>query len=121
MRNDVALLDLRLRRRSMIGYTAGIAVYAFVIVALYPSFRHDTSLNQFTGNGSTRRGVVRRERAAHHPAGWLNAKRSRRWLQLLTNGYGGSCLVGQDEDAPSTSSRRCPCPAGESCWRRRRP
>ena len=53
MRNDVALLDLRLRRRSMIGYTVGMAVYAFVIVALYPSFRNDTSLNQFTENGST--------------------------------------------------------------------
>ena len=37
----------------MIGYTAGIAVYALVIVALYPSFRNDTSLNQFTENGST--------------------------------------------------------------------
>jgi len=48
MSADVALLDLRLRRRSMIGYAVGMGVYGFVIVALYPTFKNDTSLNQFS-------------------------------------------------------------------------
>jgi ABC-2 type transport system permease protein len=47
MSADVALLDLRLRRRSLIGYAVGMGVYGFVIVALYPTFKNDTSLNQF--------------------------------------------------------------------------
>ncbi|HEY5117717.1 MAG TPA: hypothetical protein VIJ00_19505 [Nakamurella sp.] len=77
MTNDVALLDLRRRRRSMIGYTVGMGVYAFVIVALYPSFRNDTSLNQFTENGSTVAALFGANAPLTTPAGWLNAKRVR--------------------------------------------
>lgn len=102
MSNDVALLDLRLRRRSMIGYTVGMAVYAFVIVALYPSFRNDTSLNQFTENGSTVAALFGANGPLTTPAGWLNANMYANFVPLvvllLTIGYGGSCLAGQDED-----------------------
>lgn len=48
MRTGIARLDLLLRRRGMIGYALGMAVYVFVIVALYPTFKDDASLNQFT-------------------------------------------------------------------------
>ena len=48
----VLLLDLRLRRRSLIGYTLGMAAYALVVVALYPAFKNETSLNELTDNGS---------------------------------------------------------------------
>lgn len=41
-----------LRRRGTIGYALGMAVYMF-IVALYPAFKNDVSLNQFTEGKST--------------------------------------------------------------------
>ena len=50
--SDIARLDLRPRRRSLIGYMLGMSVYALVVVGLYPSFKNETSLNQLTENGS---------------------------------------------------------------------
>jgi hypothetical protein len=47
---NVTRLDLRLRRRSTICYAAGMALYALVVVVLYPSFRHQTSLNGLSGS-----------------------------------------------------------------------
>lgn len=41
---NITRLDLRLRRRSAVGYAAGIAVYTLHVVALYPSFKSSTSL-----------------------------------------------------------------------------
>ena len=41
---NITRLDLRLRRRSTIWYAAGMALYALVVVVLYPSFKHQTSL-----------------------------------------------------------------------------
>jgi ABC-2 type transport system permease protein len=52
MRADVTLLDLRLRRRPLLGFTAGMALYALVVVALYPQFKNSLSLNQLTKHGS---------------------------------------------------------------------
>ena len=53
MHADVARLDLRLRRRSLLGYTIGMALYALVIVVfLYPHSRTRLSLNQITKNDS---------------------------------------------------------------------
>ena len=51
MRADTTRLELRLRRRSLIGYALGMALYAFIVVALYPSFKDDASLNKLTENG----------------------------------------------------------------------
>jgi ABC-2 type transport system permease protein len=53
MSTDLARLDLLLRRRGTIGYALGMAVYMFVVVALYPAFKNDVSLNQFTEGKST--------------------------------------------------------------------
>ena len=39
MHADVSLLDLRLRRRLLLGYTLGMALYTLVIVVLYPQFK----------------------------------------------------------------------------------
>jgi ABC-2 type transport system permease protein len=60
MSTDLARLDLLLRRRGTIGYALGMAVYMFVVVALYPAFKNDVSLNQFTEGKSTGRGAIRR-------------------------------------------------------------
>ncbi len=47
MRTEIARLDLSLRRRSVIGYSLGMAVYMLVVVALYPAFKDSTSLDKF--------------------------------------------------------------------------
>jgi hypothetical protein len=44
MSTDLARLDLLLRRRGTIGYALGMAVYMFVVVALYPAFKNDVNL-----------------------------------------------------------------------------
>jgi hypothetical protein len=43
MSTDLARLDLLLHRRGTIGYALGMAVYMFVVVALYPAFKNDVS------------------------------------------------------------------------------
>ena len=102
MSADVALLDLRLRRRSLIGYAVGMGVYGFVIVALYPTFKNDTSLNQFSQGGSTVAALFGANGPLTTPTGWLNANLYANFVPLivllLTIGYGSACLAGQDEN-----------------------
>jgi ABC-2 type transport system permease protein len=98
----ITSLDLRLRRRAVYGYTLGMAAYAFVIVALYPSFKNDTSLNKLTEHGSTVAALFGASGPLTTPSGWLNANLYANFvpliLLLLTIGYGASSLAGQDED-----------------------
>jgi ABC-2 type transport system permease protein len=102
MSSDVVRLDLRLRRRSMYGYAIGMAVYVLVIVALYPSFKNDTSLNKLTENGSTVAALFAATGPLTTPQGWLNANLYANFVPLivlmLTIGYGAASLAGQDED-----------------------
>lgn len=103
MTADVTILDLRLRGRAQLGYAAGMAIYAFVIVALYPAFRNDTSLNQFTANGSTVAALFGATGSLTSPSGWINANLYANFVPLivlvLSIGYGASAIAGQDEDA----------------------
>ena len=39
MRADIAVIDLRLRRRALFSYVVGMVLYALVIVTLYPQFK----------------------------------------------------------------------------------
>lgn len=102
MSADVTVLDLRLRRRALIGYAVGLGLYALVIVALYPSFKNDTSLNKFTENGSAAAALFGANGPITTPTGWLNANLYANFAPLVTLllaiGYGASCLAGQDED-----------------------
>ena len=97
---DITRLELRLRRRSAIGYAAGIALYTLVVVALYPSFKNSTSLNRLSG--STAAALFGVTGQLTSPGGWLNANIYGNFfplvMLLLTIGYGGACLAGQDED-----------------------
>ncbi len=97
---SVTRLDLRLRRRSTIWYAAGMAVYALVVVALYPSFKHQTSLNGLSG--STAAALFGITGKLTSPDGWLNANIYSNFfpliMLLLTVGYGAAALAGQDED-----------------------
>lgn len=100
MRTDITRLDLALRRRSMIGYAAGMALYTLAVVALYPSFRNTTSLDTLAN--STAAALFGVNGPLTSPGGWLNGNIYGNLLPLvmllLTIGYGGSCLAGQDED-----------------------
>lgn len=97
---DVTRLDLRLRRRSAVGYAAGMALYTFVVVALYPSFRNSTSLNGLSG--STAAALFGVSGPLTSPGGWLNGNIYGNFfplvMLLLTIGYGAAALAGQDED-----------------------
>jgi ABC-2 type transport system permease protein len=98
----IARLDLRLRRRSLYGYTLGMAAYALIVVALYPSFKNDTALNDLTRNDSTLAALFGANGSLTTPPGWLNANLYANFvpliLLLLTIGYGAASLAGQDED-----------------------
>jgi ABC-2 type transport system permease protein len=102
MRIEVSLFDLRLRRRLLIGYSVGMALYALVIVYLYPDFKNSTSLNQLVKNGPTAAAFFGINGSLTTPSGWLNANLYANFLPLImlliTIGYGAACLAGQDED-----------------------
>ena len=99
---EVARLDLRLRRRATLGYSIGIAAYAFVIVALYPAMRHTTGLDDLTKNNSAMAALFGAVGSITSPVGWLNANLFANFAPLLvllvTVGYGAACIAGQNED-----------------------
>lgn len=99
---DTTRLDLRLRRRSLIGYTLGMALYAFIIVALYPSFKSDTSLNKLTDKGNAVAALLGTTGSLTSSTGWLNANLYANFVPLivllLAIGYGSASIAGQDED-----------------------
>jgi ABC-2 type transport system permease protein len=102
MRPDIAWLDISNRRRSLIGYCLGMAVYALVVVAIYPAFKTSTSLDKLIANDPTAAALFGITGSISSTAGWLNANIYANFLPLimllLTIGYGAACLAGQDED-----------------------
>ncbi len=101
MNHAIALLDLRLRRRAIIGYALGLGAYAFAIVALYPSFKNDTGLDELAQSSSTLMAAFGVSGSLTSPTGWLNANLFNNFVPLivivLTVGYGAWCVGGQDE------------------------
>ena len=97
---SITRLDLRLRRRSTLWYAAGMVFYALVVVMLYPSFKHQTSLDSLSG--STAAALFGITGPLTSPDGWLNANIYSNFfpliMLLLTIGYGAAALAGQDED-----------------------
>ncbi|NMN99078.1 ABC transporter permease subunit [Antrihabitans stalactiti] len=102
MLSELTRIDLRLRRRSMIGYTVGMAVYAFVIVALYPTFKSDSGLDKFSEGNSTVAALFGASGSLTTSSGWLNANLYANFVPLvvllLAIGYGASSVAGQNED-----------------------
>lgn len=100
MRTEIVRLDLRLRRRSAVGYAAGLAVYTLIVVALYPSFKNSTSLDSLSG--STAAALFGVTGQLTSSGGWLNGNIYGNFfpliMLLLTIGYGAASLAGQDED-----------------------
>ena len=102
MNHTIALLDLRLRRRVIVGYAIGLGAYAFAIVALYPSFMNDTSLDELGQSSATLLAAFGVSGSLTSPSGWLNANLFNNFAPLilivLTVGYGAWCIAGQDEN-----------------------
>lgn len=102
MNATITRLDLRLRRRAMIGYGLGLAAYTFAIVALFPSFKNDTGLDNLAQANPGLMAAFGISGSLTSPAGWLNANLLNNFLPLitivLTVGYGAWCIAGQDED-----------------------
>ncbi len=98
----VARLDLRERRRSLIFYPLGLAVYAMVIVALYPAFKDDSGLASLSEDNSTLMALFGASGSLTSPVGWVNANLYTNFVPLIillvTIGYGASALAGQNEN-----------------------
>ena len=102
MRPHITWLDLSNRRRSLIGYCLGMAVYTLVVVAMYPAFKTSSSPD------NSLPAIPRRPRCSEisgsisTSSGWLNGNIYANFfplvLLLLTIGYGAASLAGQDED-----------------------
>jgi beta-exotoxin I transport system permease protein len=102
MRADMARLDVSSRRRSLIGYAAGMAAYSLVVVALYPAFEHSSSLDEFVKSDSTAAALFGVTEPLSSSVGWLNGNIYANFfplvLLLLTVGYGAASLAGQNDD-----------------------
>jgi ABC-2 type transport system permease protein len=102
MHPDITWLDMSNRRRSLIGYCLGMAVYALVVVAMYPAFKTSTSLDKLIASDSTAAALFGISGPISTADGWLNGNIYANFLPLimllLTIGYGAACLAGQDED-----------------------
>jgi ABC-2 type transport system permease protein len=98
---DVARLDLRLRRRSLLWYTVGLGAYAVLIVALYPAFRDDASLDSLVEGNPTLGALFGVTGSLTSPDGWLDANLYANFVPLFvlltTIGYGADAVAGQDE------------------------
>jgi ABC-2 type transport system permease protein len=102
MHREIAQLDVASRRRSLLGYSLGMAVYVLIVVALYPSFKDTTSLDDFIANDPTAAALFGVTGTLTSPAGWLNGNIYANFfplvMLLMTIGYGAASLAGQDED-----------------------
>ena len=102
MRTDVALTDLRLRRRSMLWFAVGLAAYAFLLVAMYPSVKSDAALGALTSDNPTVAALLGVSGSLTAPHGWINGDLYANFLPLMillmTIGYGSSAIAGQSED-----------------------
>ena len=99
---ELLRLDLRLRRRSLVGTAVGAAAYLFVVIAAYPSFRHDTSFDQVIATNPSAAAAFGINGSITSPAGWLSsnlyANLGPLLALLLTIGYGASAIAGQNSE-----------------------
>lgn len=99
---EIAKLDILLRRRSMIGYTIGLALYALVVAALYPAFKHTNSLDTFVAHDKAAAAVFGVSGSLSSSGGWLNGNLYANFFPLIallmTIGYGAAALAGQNEE-----------------------
>lgn len=86
----------------MVGYSVGLALYALVVVAIYPAFKNSTSLDNLIRNDATAAALFGVTGKITSSGGWLNANIYANFfpliMLLLTVGYGAASLAGQNEN-----------------------
>ena len=99
---DLIRLDLRLRRRMLIGTAVGAAAYLFLVVAVYPTFKHDTAFDDMIAANPAAAAAFGITGSITSPEGWLSANMYANFGPLLalmlTIGYGSAAIAGQDGD-----------------------
>ncbi len=102
MNAEITTLDLSFRRKSVIGYTVGLALYVIVVVALYPAFKDSTDLDSLTKSSPGVAALFGISGSLTSPTGWMNANVYANFFPLivllLTIGYGAACIAGQEKD-----------------------
>lgn len=102
MRAEILTLDLSFRRRSIIGYSIGLALYVLVVVVLYPAFRNSTELDQLATSSPGVAAIFGIAGSLTSPTGWMNANVYANFFPLivllLAVGYGGAGTAGQEDD-----------------------
>jgi ABC-2 type transport system permease protein len=101
MRADVLGVDLRMRRRSTIAYSLGLAAYTLIVVVLYPAFKDATSLDETLQQSPGLAALFGVSGSITSPEGWMNANLYANFLPLivlmLTIGYGAAALAGEED------------------------
>jgi ABC-2 type transport system permease protein len=99
---EITTLDLSFRRRSIVGYTVGMALYVFIVVALYPAFKNSTELDSLTSSSPGVAALFGISGSLTSPTGWMNANVYANFFPLivllLTIGYGAAAIAGQEKD-----------------------
>lgn len=102
MRTELVSLDLRLRRRMLVGTAAGAAAYLLLVVAVYPTFKHDSSIDAMIAANPAAAAAFGITGSITSPQGWLSANMYANFgpllALLLTIGYGSAAIAGQDAD-----------------------
>jgi ABC-2 type transport system permease protein len=99
---EITSLDVSLRRKALVGFTVGLVLYVVVIVALYPSFKNSSELDNLTKNSPGVAALFGISGSLTSPVGWMNANVWANFfpliILLLTIGYGASAIAGQEKD-----------------------
>ncbi len=119
---EIASRDLADRRRSLLAYSLGLAVYIVIVVAVYPAFKDSTSLDALTNDNSGLAAVFGVSGSLTSPSGWLSGNVYANFFPLVilivTIGYGGACLAGRRRAVTSSWFSHCPSLVARS-WSRR--
>ncbi len=101
MSTEVTGLDLATRRKSTVAYSIGLAVYTFLIVAMYPSFKDASGLDDMLEEQPGLSALFGITGSITTPDGWLSANLYANFLPLIllfvTVGHGAATLAGEEE------------------------
>jgi len=102
MNISLARLDLRLRRRALVGTAVGAMAYLLLVIAAYPSFRGDTSLSTMLESNPSAAAALGISGSITSTSGWLSANMYANLAPLLalmlTIGYGAAAIAGANAD-----------------------
>ena len=100
MAGELISIDLATRRRSTIGYSAGMALYTLVVVAIYPAFKDASDLDELLTDQPGLSALFGINGSLTTPDGWLSGNIYANFLPLIllfvTIGHGAATLAGEE-------------------------